>query len=107
MSMGGGFGLAGSETMMGANSPALVFMQGTEQKKITLSKVPFSIGRTTENDLVISDPRVSREHADIVREPDGFYVVDKGSKQGTFVNGRKVQRHKLTRNDRLEFGVQG
>src|SRR3954470_10761979 len=104
----GGFGVSGSETMLGSSSlPSLVFMQGHEQNKIALKKVPFSIGRKTENDLVISDPRVSREHASIVQESDGFYVLDKGSKLGTFVNGIQVQRQKLQRNDRIEFGVRG
>ncbi len=103
----GGFGVSG-ETMLGsAQMPSIVFMQGHEQNKILLKKVPFSIGRKTENDLVISDPRVSREHACISLESDGFYVLDKGSKLGTFVNGIQIQRHKLLRNDRIEFGVRG
>ena len=34
-----------------------------------------------------------------------FFVVDQGSKHGTFVNGERVERHKLQRNDRLEFGA--
>ena len=103
----GGFGLTGTETISGASMPSIVFMQGTEQNKISLKKVPFSIGRKTENDLVISDPRVSREHATIVLEADGFYLVDQNSKHGTFVNGQQVQRQKLKKNDRLEFGVRG
>ena len=103
----GGFGVSGSETIVGSVVPSLVFMQGNEQNKIALKKVPFSIGRKTENDLVISDPRVSREHANIVLESDGFYVLDKGSKLGTFVNGVQIQRQKLQRNDRIEFGVRG
>src|SRR4051794_34977223 len=103
----GGFGVSGSETIVGSVVPSLVFMQGNEQNKIALKKVPFSIGRKTENDLVISDPRVSREHANIILESDGFYVLDKGSKLGTFVNGVQVQRQKLQRNDRIEFGVRG
>ena len=101
-----GTGLTGSEALGGAN-PLIVFMQGGEERKITLQKAPFSIGRKTENDLVISDPRVSREHAIIVQETDGFYVVDKGSKLGTFVNGERIERRKLNANDKIEFGVRG
>lgn len=103
----GAFGVSGSETIAGMLQPSLVFMQGHEQSKISLKKVPFSIGRKTENDLVISDPRVSREHASIILESDGYYLVDKGSKLGTYVNGLQVERHKLQRNDRIEFGVRG
>ncbi|MGZ4787521.1 MAG: SpoIIE family protein phosphatase [Terriglobales bacterium] len=87
--------------------PCLVFSHGNEERKLALQRVPFSIGRKTENDLVISDPRVSREHAIIVQEVDGFYVVDKGSKLGTFVNGERIDRQKLKKNDKLEFGVRG
>ncbi len=103
----GGFGVSGSETMMGAIYPSIVFTQGKEQNKLSLKKVPFTIGRKTENDLVISDPRVSRDHATIIKESDGFYLIDQGSKHGTYVNGLQVQRQKLNRNDRLEFGVRG
>jgi serine phosphatase RsbU (regulator of sigma subunit) len=103
----GGFGLTGTETSLGSAYPSLVFMQGNEQTKIALKKVPFSIGRKTENDLVISDPRVSRDHAEIVFESDGYYLQDKGSRHGTYVNGEPVQRQKLKKNDRLEFGLRG
>src|ERR1700685_2471026 len=85
--------------------PALVLVQGNEQKNIVLNRTPFSVGRKVDKDLVIADPRVSRDHALIVLEGDGFYLVDQGSKHGTFVNGERIQRQKLERNDRLEFGA--
>src|SRR3954451_17905969 len=103
----GGFGIAGSETMMGAANPSLLFVQGTEQRKIQVQKIPFSIGRKTEKDLVVADPRVSRDHALIVRENDGFYLVDQGRRHGTFGNGERVERRRLKKNDKLEFGVRG
>ncbi|MFZ0759834.1 MAG: SpoIIE family protein phosphatase [Candidatus Sulfotelmatobacter sp.] len=85
--------------------PALVLVQGNEQKNIVLNRSPFSVGRKVDKDLVIADPRVSRDHALIVLEGDGFFLVDQGSKHGTFVNGERIQRQKLERNDRLEFGA--
>ncbi len=85
--------------------PALVYVQGNEQRSITLDRTPFTVGRKVDKDLVIADPRVSRDHAAIVSENGEFFVVDQGSKHGTFVNGERVQRQKLQRNDRLEFGV--
>jgi serine phosphatase RsbU (regulator of sigma subunit) len=85
--------------------PALVLVQGNEQKNIVLNRTPFSVGRKVDKDLVIADPRVSRDHALIVLEPEGFFLVDQGSKHGTFVNGERIQRQKLERNDRLEFGA--
>src|ERR1700723_3473228 len=85
--------------------PALVLVQGNEQKSIVLNRTPFSVGRKVDKDLVIADPRVSRDHALIVLEAEGFFLIDQGSKHGTFVNGERVQRQKLERNDRLEFGA--
>src|SRR5579862_2419577 len=85
--------------------PTLVFVQGNDQRVITLDHSPFSVGRKVDKDLVIADPRVSRDHAIIVSENGGFCVVDQGSKHGTFVNGEKIMRKGLQRNDRLEFGV--
>src|SRR6266480_2541665 len=85
--------------------PILVFVQGNDQRTINLDHSPFSVGRKIDKDLVIADPRVSRDHALIVSENGQFYVVDQNSKHGTFVNGERVQRKTLERNDRLEFGV--
>jgi len=85
--------------------PTLVFVQGNEQRVINLDHSPFSVGRKVDKDLVIADPRVSRDHALIVSENGVFSVVDQGSKHGTFVNGERVDRKTLERNDRLEFGV--
>jgi sigma-B regulation protein RsbU (phosphoserine phosphatase) len=85
--------------------PTLVFVQGNEQRVINLDHSPFGVGRKADKDLVIADPRVSRDHALIVSENGVFSVVDQGSKHGTFVNGERVERKTLERNDRLEFGV--
>src|SRR5215470_17693044 len=85
--------------------PTLVFVQGNEQRTINLDHTPFTVGRKVDKDLVIADPRVSRDHAIITSENGQFSVQDQGSKHGTFVNGERVQRQVLERNDRLEFGV--
>ena len=85
--------------------PSLVYVQGNDQRSITLDHTPFTVGRKVDKDLVVPDPRVSRDHALILSEDGEFYVVDQGSKHGTFLNGERVQRQKLQRNDRLEFGV--
>ncbi len=85
--------------------PILVFVQGNDQRTISLDHSPFAVGRKIDKDLVIADPRVSRDHALIVSENGKFSVVDQGSKHGTFVNGERVERKTLEKNDRLEFGV--
>jgi sigma-B regulation protein RsbU (phosphoserine phosphatase) len=85
--------------------PVLKFVQGSEQKDIILNRTPFTVGRKVDKDLVIADPRVSRDHAQIMQEEQDFFLVDLGSKHGTFVNGERIQRQKLERGDRLEFGA--
>jgi serine phosphatase RsbU (regulator of sigma subunit) len=85
----------------------LVVVEGSDRRTLVLEHFPFTVGRRTDRDLVMADPRVSREHAQFIREPDGAYIVDQSSRHGTFVNGERVNRRKLARNDRVEFGVQG
>ena len=85
--------------------PLLLFVHGAEQRQIPLTSLPFTIGRKTGKDLEIPDPRVSRDHAEIISEDGIYYVVDTGSKLGTFVNKDRIQKHKLFKNDRIEFGV--
>ncbi len=85
--------------------PSLIFVQGGEQRTLNIDHTPFTVGRKVDKDLVIPDPRVSRDHAIIVAEDGQFTVVDQESKHGTYVNGERVQRRTLQNNDRLEFGV--
>ena len=85
--------------------PVVIYVQGNEQQTLSLNHTPYTVGRKVDRDLVIPDPRVSREHASIISENGEFFVVDQGSKHGTFVNGERIDRRKLARNDRLEFGA--
>src|SRR5579863_5375429 len=101
-----------AQTMIGPISgigsgvfPSLIFVHGSEQRTLYLDHTPFSIGRKMEKDLAIADPRVSRDHALLLSENGKFFVQDQGSKHGTFVNGERVERRQLERNDRLEFGA--
>jgi serine phosphatase RsbU (regulator of sigma subunit) len=95
-----------SDSAVGASLfPKLLLVQGGEQRTLRIDHTPFTVGRKVDKDLVIADPRVSRDHAIIVNENGQFIVVDQGSKHGTFVNGERVERKNLERNDRLEFGV--
>lgn len=65
----------------------------------------LSIGRTSEADVLLEDPEVSRAHARIQRLPDGrFVVLDLGSRNGTFVNGVRVEREQLVFGDKILVG---
>jgi len=62
------------------------------------------IGRAEENDLVLTDPRASRFHAEVGHVPAGYVVRDLGSTNGTMVKGRKVQERLLVDGDTLTVG---
>ncbi len=100
--------LASSAAMPAPSSdaiPHLVVVEGTEQRVVPITKTPFAIGRRTGKDLVIPDPLVSRDHAEIHLEGEQFFIIDQNSKHGTFVNGAKVTaKQKLNSNDRIELG---
>lgn len=69
----------------------LLWMDGEEIKgRWTLAKPATSIGRWEDNDVVVDDRWVSRHHAQIRREDEGYVIQDLGSKNGTFVNGQRI-----------------
>ena len=48
------------------------------------------VGRGAHNDIIVSDESVSDSHAKLQRREDGWYVVDMGSTNGTYVGGRRI-----------------
>ena len=73
-------------------------------RQLALPNGSLRIGRALDNDLVIADSRVSRYHAQIVRDPHGPLVRDLGSTNGTAVGGRVVGEDRLADGDRLSLG---
>lgn len=63
-----------------------------------------TIGRAVENTIQLLDDNVSRFHAEIRRNRLAFTVVDKRSRNGVFVNGKKVEEKLLRRNDEIVIG---
>ena len=61
------------------------------------------IGRGDGVEVRLEHPLVSRRHARIEATADGFRLVDEGSRNGTFVNGRRVREALLRRGDRVAF----
>jgi ABC-type multidrug transport system ATPase subunit/pSer/pThr/pTyr-binding forkhead associated (FHA) protein len=74
-------------------------------KPLTLTGRELTIGRGSGNDVVISDLLASRNHASIRRMgKDRFQVVDHGSTNGTFLNGRRVVTADLREGDLISVG---
>jgi adenylate cyclase len=84
---------------------ALLILEGRDAGRIfPIAKFPYSIGRLQENELVLADDQVSRVHARIEDGPTGLTLVDMKSRNGVFVDDRKVSRHLLKAGDRIRFG---
>jgi hypothetical protein len=62
------------------------------------------IGRSPDAEVFLDDVTVSRNHALLVRRRDGLYVDDLGSLNGTYVNRRRIESHKLANGDELQVG---
>ncbi len=61
-------------------------------------------GRNPESDVFLDDITVSRKHAEIRRQADGWYVHDLGSMNGTYVNRERVDVTKLAPRDEVQIG---
>lgn len=72
---------------------------------MAISPLPFAIGRQSDNQLVLKDNRVSRQHARVVREGEDLWIEDQDSRQGLFVNGLRLKRARLHHQDRIDFGL--
>ncbi|HZS05782.1 MAG TPA: FHA domain-containing protein [Blastocatellia bacterium] len=74
------------------NSPdprLLLLSVGTNAPHI-LRRRQTRIGRNLDNDIVVDSDRASRYHAEIVREGEGFMLLDKGSRNGVWLNGSRI-----------------
>ncbi len=63
-----------------------------------------TIGRRVDSDVFLDDVTVSRRHAEIPRRGEGWFVLDVGSLNGTYVNGERVDETKLASGDELQIG---
>lgn len=70
----------------------LTFVNGTPAFQVTpISSERVVIGRGSASSLVVQDERLSRQHAAISRDVAGWRVEDLGSRNGTYVNGRRLE----------------
>lgn len=73
-----------------------------ESFKITEERV--SIGRSPDAGVFLDDVTVSRNHALLVSRRDGLYIDDLGSLNGTYVNRRRIESHRLEDGDEIQIG---
>ncbi|MDA3961591.1 MAG: FHA domain-containing protein [Planctomycetota bacterium] len=74
------------------------------QGEFPLEKAEHTIGRARDCDILVDNLGVSRHHCSIVQDGDGWAIVDKGSNNGTFLNGAQVKTQTLKHEDRIVLG---
>ena len=77
---------------------------GRAGESFTVSEDRVSIGRSPDAGVFLDDVTVSRNHALLVRRRDGLYIDDLGSLNGTYVNRRRIESHRLSDGDEIQVG---
>ena len=67
--------------------------------EVPVAKERFVIGRGRHCDLVVDSTKVSREHAAVLREPDGWTIEDLGSSNGTWFRRERIARRRIEDGD--------
>ncbi len=77
---------------------------GRAGESFTVDEERVSIGRTPDAGVFLDDVTVSRNHALLVHRQDGYYIDDLGSLNGTYVNRRRIESHRLEDGDEIQIG---
>jgi hypothetical protein len=82
----------------------IVTLNDQVQQEVALLKSRLTIGRRPNNDLVLDHLTVSGQHGAIDSAPNGAFILDLGSTNGTLVNGQPITKHLLQNGDVIEIG---
>lgn len=82
----------------------IVSIDGVHLREIPLTQPRTTLGRRSHNDVVIDNLMVSGEHAVLELTPQGVWLEDLDSTNGTLLNGSTVQRALLQHGDRVDIG---
>jgi pSer/pThr/pTyr-binding forkhead associated (FHA) protein len=77
---------------------------GRAGESFSVEEDRVSIGRSPDAGVFLDDVTVSRNHALLVRRKDGVYIDDLGSLNGTYVNRRRIESHRLDDGDEIQVG---
>jgi serine phosphatase RsbU (regulator of sigma subunit) len=91
------------DTVSQSSARLIINIDGARQV-IPIDSTPFTLGRGADRDLSLPYPQVSREHACIERDADGYSLRDTGSRHGTFVNGMQISNARLRSQDSINLG---
>ncbi len=94
-------------TMAPEATPTLVVIDPNGRRaRVPLNSFPFRMGRAPDNNLILRDSRVSRNHAQIAHIDGRFVIEDLESRHGIWVNGQRVRKSRVIEGfEHIEFGV--
>lgn len=85
--------------------PYLEILNGVDHgKRFKLTRQCTIFGRSPEADIVLSDPKISRIHCSLTVQPDGIFLEDYNSTNGTFVNDNRIEKCRLDAMSRIWIG---
>lgn len=87
-----------------AGASAVILSGFYEGLEVIFDRDRIVIGRGRKADLVLAEATISRKHAAIGFDSEGFFIEDLGSTNGTRVNGASVDRQRLKNNDEIQMG---
>ncbi|MEZ5121654.1 MAG: FHA domain-containing protein [Solirubrobacterales bacterium] len=89
-----------------SQGPVLVIRSGGGRtgESFPLDGDRMTIGRRPDSDIFLDDVTVSRDHALLVRRGGDLYLDDLGSLNGSYVNRRRIESHRLDDGDELQIG---
>ena len=92
-------------SQLNPDSAMLIIHRGPNRgERFLLNSPESTIGRASENDVVLDDVTVSRKHANIRRAGERFELIDLGSLNGTYVNSISVTNQLLRMGDEIQIG---
>lgn len=93
-------------TVMLRLQPSLTITRGSGEGQVFNLSMDsaVSIGRAPTNDIPVGDNAISGEHCRIRPEGGGFVLHDLQSTNGTFVNEKRIERHRLSEGDVIRVG---
>ncbi len=85
--------------------PTFFVVEDGETTQVRVDKSTITVGRSSARDIYVKDIRVSRHHCTLDSAGDDLLVLDKGTPNGTYVNGARVDKQPVVAGDRIDVGA--
>jgi len=80
-----------------------IYLNDVLMDQVELNRDQMTIGRSVDSDIVLDNAGVSAHHALIKKEASGYVIADNDSSNGVFVNGNRIDQHRLVYRDEIQI----